>query len=339
MREFNIDLLRAISILIVVMSHYGIVNNNWVTGVHGVVLFFFVSGYCILLTAYKKKDFFAFWKARYIRLLPVFFICSAVVGVLKTYFAEAIPYRFTSTKDMVYSTLCIPTFDLPCLKTNYFFTDGAYWSLLVEFRYYLLFSILWYVFKLRKSTIFVLLACSLAALYTQKNPGYRNNDFFMYLVFFSFGMAYYEFTHKSKAIGIVGGLSSLYAFLFFSWYEVKHTSLFLNRENFLFYLNYFLVFLVIMKIFENNGNFRNRYLTYLAILSYPIYLLHQDLGYIIIKKLSDIYLDPIAGAGVAFLAMVALAALINESTERVPALVRQYFSNLRSAKPKTENSL
>ena len=55
-------------------SHFGLIQFRYLDGALGVALFFMVSGYCISMTSLKKKNFFSFWKARYLRLLPLFFL-------------------------------------------------------------------------------------------------------------------------------------------------------------------------------------------------------------------------------------------------------------------------
>lgn len=317
-REFNVDILRLLSILVVLLAHYELVSSLYLKGTQGVVLFFFISGYCILLTAYRKESFQDFWKARFLRLLPTFFLCATIVVLVKRLFKTVRPDRLGSIADFFYSTICIPSLDIPCIMKNfvlkqddYSFVDGAYWSLLVEFRYYFLFSLLWFVCKLRKSSIFLLLAFSYLSLYTQVAYTNRINDIFLYLVFFCFGMSYFEYSHKSKKVGLLGLILSLGSFLFFSWFGVKQVSFSLNSSTFGGYLACFFIFVLLMKVLKSNGHRSYPKITYLAILSYPVYLLHQDLGYIAIKLFVERGLNSTGAAIITILGITGIAHVVN----------------------------
>lgn len=74
---FSLDGLRAVSILLVVVSHFGL--GTIVPGGLGVTLFFFISGYIItsiLLREYEKSatlDIKAFYIRRFLRLTPALY--------------------------------------------------------------------------------------------------------------------------------------------------------------------------------------------------------------------------------------------------------------------------
>ncbi|MDP8567755.1 acyltransferase family protein [Methylophilus aquaticus] len=84
----ELDGIRAISILLVIISHAGF--GHIIPGGLGVTIFFFVSGYLItslLLAeadANKHIDLYRFYMRRFWRLLPplIFFICIAITTVL-----------------------------------------------------------------------------------------------------------------------------------------------------------------------------------------------------------------------------------------------------------------
>ena len=241
------------------------------------------------MTSYKKDSFSKFWKARYLRLLPLFFLCTLIIQAFKSSLSWVRPDRMTHWPEYLLTNVCLPTLDIPCamlFRNDYTFVDGAFWSLLVEFRYYFLFSVLWYFLRLRKSVIFVLIAASFLSFYTQVNFTNRLNDFFLYLPFFSFGMSFYEFENGSKKIGFFGGFFSLAAFFILGLFEVQHISISLTHANLPLYFMCFVVFTALMLLFKNRNNLTFPALTHLAVLSYPIYLLHQEMGLIIIKLFS-----------------------------------------------------
>ena len=73
-----------------------------------------------------------------------------------------------------------------------------------------------------------------------------------------------------------------------------------------------MVFTFIMLLFKNMNKFANRWLTLFALLSYPIYLLHQEMGYIYIELLRY-DLDSFGSGLVAALAAVVLAYLLDRA--------------------------
>lgn len=77
-RNFGLDLLRAIAVLLVVFSHYFASTPLRVGGVIGVEMFFVLSGYLIgsilyrftLLSDIRVNDLYTFWVRRWVRTLP-----------------------------------------------------------------------------------------------------------------------------------------------------------------------------------------------------------------------------------------------------------------------------
>lgn len=81
-KEHEIDFIRTIAILFVILSHYlwfpedSIVNFALLLGVVGNVMFFFVSGYVINLSnkINSVKDISSFFKKRIIRIFPLYWL-------------------------------------------------------------------------------------------------------------------------------------------------------------------------------------------------------------------------------------------------------------------------
>lgn len=155
-RIAGLDGLRAVAVLLVILSHYGF--NREVPGALGVTIFFFLSGYLITtllvretvdLGAVNKRDFYI---RRFLRLSPelaCLLIVSGIGGVFYVGFPRII--------DFVAAAFYF---------TNYYHVSHLYgeaaglrwphlWSLAVEEHYYILyplaFSLLW-----RNSTGFII---------------------------------------------------------------------------------------------------------------------------------------------------------------------------------------
>ncbi|NQY28888.1 MAG: acyltransferase [Flavobacteriaceae bacterium] len=157
-RVFGLDLMRAIAILMVLFSHVLIVffkSNNVVTnvfgfiGLHGVEVFFALSGFLIgtiLLKTMSQEGFSAkqvlnFWTRRWFRTLPLYFLILLLNIILFYYIKNDFPEKIG----------LFPFFAQNLITNHPFFFPEA-WSLSVE-EYAYLFSpiILWFCYKIFKA--------------------------------------------------------------------------------------------------------------------------------------------------------------------------------------------
>jgi peptidoglycan/LPS O-acetylase OafA/YrhL len=280
----QIDILRIISCSIVIFSHYNLsfFKFFYLDGVHGVLIFFMISGYCISKT-YKGRNPTEFIILRFKRLLPALFICMLITLLFENFFAFDGYDRLTSNKISFLNFACIFNGFILCDPILHFLKyspipdinliDGAYWSLVVEFRFYIIFFLIMIFTKNLNyiiTTFIFLVFCQLLANDEMKIFS-RQNDFFLYLPFFISGMIYEKFEKfGKKRLFFLFPLALIYILL-----DVRGTSYTLNYQDMKTYILIFIVFFIIMNI---QLKFYNKYLKISALLTYPIYLLHQDIG-------------------------------------------------------------
>lgn len=140
---YGLDGLRAISILIVLVSHFGF--GNIIPGGFGVTIFFFISGFLItrlLISEQNKRqgqiDLKNFYIRRFLRLMPALYVFIVFVCVLalffnlKLYLIQILSACFylVNYYDIASEALELPNRILPW---------GHLWSLAVEEHFYLLF--------------------------------------------------------------------------------------------------------------------------------------------------------------------------------------------------------
>jgi peptidoglycan/LPS O-acetylase OafA/YrhL len=322
-RLLGIDFLRVLSLLIVVLSHYNLIPWLPLSGTHGVVIFFMISGYCIELTSRKKSEVSDFALARFWRLIPTFVFCAFLITFIENIFPYLRPDRIQTFWDFLLNVTCMPTLDIPCgiatLLSNgafgrYLTVDGAFWSLSVEFKYYVFFALLFYILKQKDSASFIISLSGLAAFLTSfLFAGTRLNmlnNFFLYLPFFAFGMGYYIFKNENPNLGKFSMMVSLAVFIVLSYVGVNHVSMNLSQSNLLSYAACFAIFFFCMQLIPSFSKNLSPLLSYLGLLTYPLYLVHQDLGYMIIAALESIF-GHIASALIAVASVSILAYLVN----------------------------
>ena len=173
-RVFGLDILRAVAILLVLYSHRNLISATdrihqhfiYLCGFWGVELFFVLSGFLIgaqLIALSEKnagiKDYLSFWKKRWARTLPLYFI---VLGLYWHFSYEQFPWKH-----------------LFFLQNSYQITDtdlqtfNQSWSLAIEEYAYLFLPILLLLAALfwrlnsKNRVLFVLLGIVLISLFSR----------------------------------------------------------------------------------------------------------------------------------------------------------------------------
>ncbi|MDB6063262.1 MAG: hypothetical protein JWM78_3365 [Verrucomicrobiaceae bacterium] len=170
-----LDGLRGFAILMVVCLHYFAqvehVPRSEFYNVHtplrygdfGVQLFFVISGYVIFMTLDKTANFTQFILRRWIRLFPAMLICTLIIAAA-SYF---VPYRPGGIPRLidVFPGLTFLGAHLVSGISG-IPTDGlerGFWTLYIEFRFYLMFGAAYFLLGQRKS-FFTLMFLSIVLL-------------------------------------------------------------------------------------------------------------------------------------------------------------------------------
>lgn len=330
-RNLNIDILRCLSIFIVISSHFGFRIHNSLDGTVGVLLFFIISGYCIQRSIIKKK-FLDFLKSRYLRLVPTFIICISFTAVFEYLYKDLYTSRYhdMSLQYFLSNIICIPFGNFPCdftrlyfigAPTGFPFVDGVYWSLLVEFRYYILLSLIFLICN--KNYKVVIISLSLFQFLSLINSNFnfysKENDFALYLNFFIFGMIFY--LHEIKKINFFYFLIPILNFFILSFFGVQGISLNLNMNNFISYFSTFIIFIFIMILLNNKKNYL---ISIAGYLTYPVYLIHYDVGIILINELS-IFLNKNISTTVVIFVIIFIAWVLDKTQILIVRNITNFF--------------
>jgi len=158
-----LDGLRGIAILLVLLFHaytrwpdivpfedrfatFPLFAYGWL----GVNLFFLISGYVIFMTLDKPRSAANFFFRRWLRLFPAMLICSLIVYFTAPFFFER-PAGSPVLRDLLPGlTFIEPIWWKKFLGPPQGVLEGAFWSLYVEVKFYLLAGFFYFVFGEKK---------------------------------------------------------------------------------------------------------------------------------------------------------------------------------------------
>lgn len=306
-RLAGLDALRGLAALAVMVYHYtgtkaghagSHESRQLVHLQYGVHLFFAISGFVIFLTLEKSRSWSDFVISRFARLYPPFWVCLALTWLVVLAFG--LPGRETSVRDLAWNVTMVPTL----LNLTLFRggdpvapVDGVYWSLQVELMFYAWSLVAWWLVGSRRMVWVATAWCALAAASAWWPPGMLAKSIsFVGLLewapFFSIGILAHELGSRGVSSGSLGLLASLTAAL------VAGAPLALGVG-----VAVAVLFWVFMRIKHPPAALHG--LVWVGLVSYPLYLTHQNIGYISIRQLSH--------AGVPYfwsLALVSAGALL-----------------------------
>ena len=243
------------------------------------------------------------------RLYPAFLICVCITHILTLNFFPSIA---CSTKDFLLNLTMIPD----PLKAKP--VDGAYWTLFVEWIYYFLIAMLLIRPSAKKTYIimFLWLFCSIASniLYGKNPSGIpRVLNYVLvpsYSSCFISGIALWMIKGKINRYNAYGLLllSQINAFL---WYNVETLVLYGGTLIVLWLITNYDV----EEIFERNSVLK--VLSYYGRISYPFYLLHQRIGYILIYYLVKNGVSSVASLFITFVIITLGAHCVYVLSDRM----------------------
>ncbi|MBV7533440.1 acyltransferase [Chitinophaga sp. sic0106] len=289
----------------------------------GVQFFFMISGFVTFLSIEKCVTLKEFLLKRLIRLWPPLLLCSVITFVFVAIADPAGKFPFHKS---VLSFLPSLTFTDPLLwqhllrNPNIALIDGVYWSLLVEVKFYLLIGFMYFLIS-RKHILrsWNLLLIGLLSLhYLAKFSGLtplRLVDkaagllfFYEHMPFFTLGICFYDFYigKTLKPAYIIPVLLLVSSMQDFDWISLTMLAVML------------LLFLALVLDWQMIRVMEWSVLRKVGVVSYTLYLLHQNVGLILIDKICSWIAAPMWYAWVPVLVygmIVGVALLLFEYFE------------------------
>ena len=335
-RLIELDALRGIAAISVVFFHYFYRYNelyghenthtNWAHwGEYGVQLFFMISGFVIYWTLNRINSPIDFIVSRFSRLYPVYWFCALLT--LSFISILGLPGREIETLSAVANILMFHGY--LGVKS----IDGVYWTLVVELTFYFWVFCFYLTGQLKRAEIifgmFLIVAILESSSIINLNPHLKNILMLEHISFFIAGICFYKIVnkvHNKWTYGIL--LLSLIT-------TVSTFSLDLSLLFLVFYVTFYIAITTKTKFLAYKP------LLFLGGISYPLYLVHQNIGYVIINKFYAYGFNPYLSIATAISVSIVLAVVANKYIERkATTYIRDKYSKyLLKAQIKTTTGM
>ncbi|MGY8633879.1 acyltransferase [Bradyrhizobium sp. 14AA] len=275
-RSVGIDCLRAIAIIWVLLYHF-VPMQVFNRGTFGVLLFFIISGYCIAFSVDSSKTAWHFYAKRVGRLVPALIVCGFLTTLFKHLAPDLVEHgREAPWLHYAYTPFALATLNV--LQKNYAPPDWAYWSLMIEFQFYF-FCCMMMALGQKQRLIMMLCAITVFRTLTTSTDYYTSNDFFP---FFIAGMSVAAIV-KGRTKEAVAGLAvaasvELYHLVFH--YRQPSVPIEMYRSVLLW------VGTAAVYLAARYDHLLPRWFgvfAFVGLISYPLYLIHQDVGNMILQ--------------------------------------------------------
>ncbi|MFT2090390.1 acyltransferase family protein [Paraglaciecola sp. 2405UD69-4] len=311
-RLLELDGIRGIAALVVVFFHFLFQYNRiyeheflipdfFKYGYYGVHLFFMVSGFVIFWSLSNCGRPFDFIWSRFSRLYPVYW--SAVLFTFFFVSAFGLEGRESYWSDVIINfTMLQGFFGVPHV-------DGVYWTLTLELAFYFWMFIFLITGQLKRVEYWLVLWVGTATVLTYYKlgltiPSFVSNFFLLkYIEMFVAGICFYKIWNK-EAKFITYILISLTIIAVFAEYPSDIATGLLV----LYCLFYF-------SVTSRLTILSSKLFTYLGAISYSLYLIHQNVGYILLNYAYSMNIPMIIAIPFILLFCITVASLLNKFIE------------------------
>lgn len=328
-RIVGLDYIRAISMLLIVLYHYTtryeelfgrkiVWRISFPFGCYAVNTFFILTGF-LAMRQLKKKNWF--FEKKLFRLYPSLWAC---IMITSAFMFNLMPERLRSFEEILLNFTGIPAY----FGAGY--VDGAYWTLSVEILFYFYLTVVAYFVKedwSRWYNVFGIWVLITWALQVLQSKGISNRVFDLIrtgllvdkrVIFLLAGALIFLLKEDLDSGLSKGHVSCKYGFLFIMCLCTAWLSLgFLSGAVWLFFWGGAILFFVFhedcFSFFKRS--FFSKLFLFIARVSYPMYLLHQNIGYAIIRVLEEHGCSIEIWIIVPFFVSLVLATVVHYSIE------------------------
>jgi peptidoglycan/LPS O-acetylase OafA/YrhL len=258
----------------------------------GVQLFFLISGFVILMSLERCSSITEFLKKRWLRLFPTMLIASILIISTASLFPER-PAGVPSLSSFLAGlTFIDPTWWSKILGFPITSLEGSFWTLFIEWKFYVVAAIVYFTTGKRHITLIIFLClCSVTAEGLDKLPWIQ--DFWVvnkldslakylslrHFIWFSAGASFYVGQKQNSSVLFNIGLAT----------SVMASALSANGdfEVVLASLLVSFLFAASLRIDKIKRILSYNLLVYVGFISYPLYLIHENITVSAIVKLGQ----------------------------------------------------
>ncbi len=359
-RIVGLDYLRGGAAIAVVLFHLGFKgpSEGWMIGGEfgwfstvtgygylGVNLFFLISGFVIAMSA-EKATWLTFLRARFVRLMPAMWICASVTatGILVlaalTATQETQPTSITRALAKITWGNYFASLTLAPSWFGFAGIDSAYWSLRVEVQFYLAVCLL-LLFNKRNWINGLLILWLFASTINLIRPVWRIDYVFCltWAPYFVVGIVTYSWrAHGASTLKQIGAGWSCILCVGYAYKSAVKDGYESPLITCILVLTIIVLFAYTVLETEhltntNKSQFAKTGLMFGAI-SYPLYLVHQELGYALFNTITSRFdltksLSPSITLALTILFISTLSWVIHRWPERLIAnYLRKYLPSL-----------
>jgi len=329
-RLAQVDALRGLAAVAVMAFHYTTrydelygfgrplpVYVPW--GYLGVNLFFVISGFVIFMTLERTRTSLDFVVSRFSRLFPAYWTAVAVTFVVTAAFG--LPGKVVGVRDAVLNLLMIHgLFHVPHL-------DGVYWTLEVELLFYAFMLALYRLSLLTRIHLVLVVWLAVRWVYFVVDAKLGINLPFIvyrlgivaYIPFFAIGIAVYlavRGNHPRRNAGIIA---------------LALVTLTVTESAMLGFVGGLCAASLWLAATGRLRLLRNPLFVWLGMISYTLYLLHENIGWCVIMLLERVGAPTMLAIAAALAVVLAAASALTFAVER-PAMraIRQRYKTRRA---------
>jgi peptidoglycan/LPS O-acetylase OafA/YrhL len=325
-RIAELDVLRGLAALVVMLFHHTVIFQNMYGdgrppglqfGVFAVHLFFMISGFVIFMTLARTRSALDFMVSRGSRLFPVFWVAVLLTQTVMS--LAPLPVLAVSWHDALWNlTMLAEPLHVPMV-------DNVYWSLVIELAFYALMLVLFLAGGLRHIERLVMpwLLVQLAAVAAGTWLDYRIPAALTVLLLLKYAHLFLAgmLCYRIRSDGVTPVRHALLAACCATQFAVQGVAAGI------FGLLWFALFYALARRWL--AWIALRPLVFLGTISYSLYLVHQNIGYVVMRALAA-WPRPaqlLAAAATVLLLATLLTFLVEQPALR---LIRRLYKKLRA---------
>jgi peptidoglycan/LPS O-acetylase OafA/YrhL len=337
-RLLELDVLRGFAAVAVLLGHYTTLYDHlngvqdrlgfeFTIGGYGVFLFFVISGFVIKMTIDRCNNWRDFAVSRFSRIFPAYWVALVITFLILLWLKEEPP---TLVQLVANFTMLQRFFGIQHI-------DAVYWTLNVELSFYIWIMLARICGLLNNINLLVSFALlfQLFISLLQSHLGIRFSQgiqavfLLEYVNLFSAGILFFEIWSKR------GNIASwvLILWCLFNVPFIPFRALPCQPSHAWTIVVDLVIFLIFWMAINSKLTWMVSQVTlYLGAISYSLYLVHDEVGRAVMKRLSDMGYSPHATFIAALALSIVLATLITYFVEK-PAMkfLRRFYDQMKGA--------